>query len=178
MPAPCLRAALPQGKAAFAWGSSSQSVVWGPSGSQRLLRRPQGQHYFHNNEMLFAFSLIFSQVLGEFLRDCVTYKHSITLMADRMWTYVFRGLKFSVLISDTVISDRTTHINKSSLRAWIICKSTKGILRPKHSRTTSPRCQAQHRTGSGLRPTTAWRKGKKREAGLFLWNQRDPGDGA
>lgn len=60
------------------------SVVWGPSGSQRLLRRPQGQHYFHNNEMLFASSLIFSQVPGEFLRDCVTNKHSITLMADRM----------------------------------------------------------------------------------------------
>lgn len=92
---PMPESSLAPGQGCICKGSSSQSVVWGPSGSQRLLRRPQGQHYFHNNEMLFAFSLIFSQVPGECFRDCVTYKHSITLMADRMCIQRFEVLCFN-----------------------------------------------------------------------------------
>lgn len=37
-------------------------------------------------------------------------------------------LTFSLLVPDTVNSGRITYVNKSSLEASIICKSTKGIL--------------------------------------------------
>lgn len=108
MPAPCLRKQQP----CPSKGSSSQcglGTLW--------VRRGRGSEGGGASvalhiivEMLFAFSLIFSQVPGEF-SETVTYKHCITLMADKC---VFRGLKFSVFIGYSSVIDNTPN---SYLRA-------------------------------------------------------------
>lgn len=141
--------------------------------SMRLLRSPQGQNYIHNNKVLFAFSLMFSQVSREFSRSCVTCEHSISLMADGIWVCVFRCLKLSVLISDTIISARTIHINKSSLGASVICESTKGILRPKCLRTAVPWCQTQQR-GQSVACSYTQPREKARRGKQAFFSGREP----
>ena len=142
MPAPCLKAALPQGKAAFV--KAAVLKVWSgdPLGPRDFSGGPRVSIIFITMRCYLPFHSFSHKSLGSVSE---TVWHTSTVSLWWLTECVFRGLKFSVLISDTVISARTTHRNQSSLRAWIICKSTKGILRPKHLRTTSPRCQAQHR---------------------------------
>lgn len=54
---------------------------------------------------------------------------TVSLMADGGCELACSDvLTFSVLVSDTVNSGRITHVNKSSLEASIISKSTKGVL--------------------------------------------------
>lgn len=65
-------------------------------------------------------------------------------------------------MSDTVISDRTTPINKSSLGASVICKSTEGVLRPRRLRAAIPRCQAQQR-GKSVACSQTQPQGRKEE---------------
>ena len=81
-----------------------------------------------------------------------------------------------VLISDTIIRARTVHINKSSLGASVICKSTKGILRPKCLRTAIPWCRTQQRGKSGACSHTQPRE-KARRGKQAFFSGREPSRG-